>query len=452
MIELELVLRGGTVVHPNGEVAQQEVGVASGRIAVLASPGTDLPARLQHDVTGMYLFPGVVDPHTHLGVGGGMEEYLTDTGAASIGGVTAVINILIDSGDYDPLIREHVSAADAAARTDFGLHLTLMHPGHAGAIRSYAQGHGITSFKYYMSFRGDEGAYLGADGTDDGVLITVLEAVRDVDGVLAIHPENIEIIWALRERLRESGRDDLRAWHESRPPYTEAEAVLRAAYLAGQVGCRVYMVHLSGAQPVDAVRAARRTVPHGQVFAETCPHFLTHNHESPIGTLGKVNPPLRAASDNEALWQALADETLDVVGSDHVGRRRRDKTVSVWDASAGFPGTSTILPVLLSEGYHQGRLELSRIARLTSYNPARIFGLGHRKGAIAPGMDADIAVVDLEWRRRADAAALGTWCDYGLYEDRELQGWPRETYLRGNLIQQDGELVASPGIGEYLPR
>ena len=154
--------------------------------------------------------------------------------------------------------------------------------------------------------------------------------------------------------------------------------------------------------------------------------------------------------DKAKLWESLFDGTIDTVGSDHVGRKSSTKQGSIWDASAGFPGMATILPVLISEGYYQRGLPLQRIAELTAYTPSRIFGIGSRKGDIRPGFDADLAVVDLALERKADPIALGTHSDYSLYQDRTLKGWPRYTFLRGELAQENGTLMREPGGGRYV--
>lgn len=448
---LDLVLAGGSVVQPRLGVHIADIGILDGRIATLAAPGT-LEAATVHDVSGLHVFPGVIDPHAHLGLGGGMAEYETDTAAATLGGVTTIFTILIHGGSYIEEVTQHRQAADPVVRTDYGLHLTLMGGNHIDELPTLVGEAGITSFKYYMSFRGDEGAYLGVEGTTDRQFYQILEAVRRHNGVLAIHPENIEVVWHLREQLIQMERDDLAAWNDSRPPFTEAEAIVRASYLANDIGCPIYLVHLSSRMALDAAQTARRMFPDLTVHTETCPHFLTHTMDSPLGSVGKVNPPLRSDDDTEALWDGLADMTIDVVGSDHVGRRRESKAGTVWNASAGFPGTSTILPVLLNNGYHEGRLSLTRIAELTSASPARIFGVHDRKGQILPGFDADLAVVDLDWERTPTSGLLGTWSDYSLYENQPMKGWPRKTFLRGQLVQEDGAVTGSPGIGRYLPR
>lgn len=452
MPPLDLLIQNGSVVRAREGVFQADIGVKDGRVAVIAEPGAELEALEHVDASGLHVLPGAVDPHAHIGMGGGMEEYSPDTAAASIGGVTSLFYILMHSGSYVEHVEEHLAAAEGTANIDYAYHLTLMGDHHLTELDELHSRWGINSYKYFMSFRGEEGAYLGVEGTDDGQFFEILTAVAGRGGVLAVHPENIEIVWTLRDRLKDSGRDDLPAWNESRPAFVEGESIARAAYLAAQVGCATYFVHCSGHEAMTAVREARRRFPDTPFYAETCPHFMTHHEGSDVGVLGKVNPPLRTPADNEALWADLIDGSLDTVGSDHVGRRRERKQGSLWTASAGFPGLPTTLPVLLSEGHLKRGVPLERIADVTARRPAEIFGLGHRKGDIRVGLDADFAIVDLSWTQQPTAELLGTWSDYSLYEDVQITGWPRYTYLRGQLLQQDGQWQASTGVGHHLGR
>lgn len=450
MAQLDTILSGGTIVRAGEAPFRADIGVRDGRIAAIAAPG-QLEGGPVEDVSGRYVLPGVVDPHAHIGFGGGTEEYRPDTRASLLGGTTSAFYILIHSGDYVPLVAEHLEHIERDSFIDVGLHLTLMTDEHVAELPELVA-RGVRSFKYYMSFRGEEGAYLGVTGTDDGQFHQILEGVAAHDGVLAIHPENIEVVWRLRERVLAAKREDLKAWGESRPQFTEAEAVTRAAHLAHVTGTRVYMVHLSGSEPIAALEAARSSFPGTQIYGETCPHFLTHHEEMPLGSMGKVNPPLRAPAENDALWAAVVDGTLDTIGSDHVARRRAAKEGTIWQASAGFPGMATILPVLLTEGHLERGVPLERIVAVTSRNPARIFGVDDRKGDIRVGLDADLVVVDLENRRPVDPAAMGTYSDYSLYEDWPLAGWPTHTYLRGRLVQRDGVIVDESAGGAYLAR
>ena len=447
----DFVLRGGTVVQPKVGTRIADVAVASGKITAVTAPGEAPSSDWEIEATGLHVFPGVVDPHVHIGLGNGLSEYETDSGAAILGGVTTAFYILIEAGPYQKAVPEHLEAA-TASHVDFAYHATLMTPAHVAELEVLSETYGIRSFKYYMSFRGDEGAYMGVEGTDDGVFYEILKSVSSVGGVLAVHPENIEIVWKLREELMRKARDDLNAWNDSRPPFVEAEALRRASFLGTKTNCDLYFVHVSSAEAVDGLLDSRSAFGRERLHAETCPHYLTHTSNDPIGPLGKVNPPLRTEADQHRLWDSLLDGTIDTIGSDHVGRRRSAKQGSIWDASAGFPGMSTILPVLITEGYHRRGLSLERIAELTAFNPSKIFGVGHLKGDIRPGLDADLAVVDLTLERKADPSSLGTYSDYSLYQERDLAGWPRYTFVRGQLAQENGVLARDPGGGIYIRR
>jgi dihydropyrimidinase len=447
MSELDLLIRGGTVVRPNGAVVA-DIGIRNGRIAVIAEPGEDLIAARILDAQGLHILPGVIDGHAHIGLGG-LEEYDLDTGSAATGGVTTVLYYLISKDSYHPVVEEHLALAGQNAHIDYGYHLTLMTPEHMDEIGSLTEQWGIKSYKFFMHFRGNEGLYMGVTGTDDGLLYGMMEEIARHDGVLAVHAENIEIAWLLRARLKAAGRVDLAAWNESRPPFVEAEAVQRAAIFAAQVGCPLYFVHITSEAGLNAVRFSRQRYGETPIYVETCPHYLTHTQDSEIGPVGKVNPPLRSDNDIAALWQGLADGTFDTVGSDHVGRRFAKKQGNIWEASAGFPGLTTLLPVLLSEGYHKRGLSLSQIAYVSAYRPAEIFKLADRKGDIRVGLDADLALVDLQWERTPDPSWLGTWSDYSIYENWPLKGWPRYTLIRGRIVQEEGKVVAEPGYGRY---
>ena len=174
------------------------------------------------------------------------------------------------------------------------------------------------------------------------------------------------------------------------------------------------------------------------------------NTDSPCAELGKVNPPLREAHNNDKLWQYLADGTLDTVGSDNCANVRADKAGTIWDAACGFHGTGTMLPVLLSEGYHKGKISLERIAEVTSYNVARIFNMPE-KGKLQPGTDADLVIVDLDKEKVVNAADLKSYSDFSVFEGWNLKGWPVMTLVRGSIVAKDGEIVGEPH-GQYLKR
>lgn len=221
-------------------------------------------------------------------------------------------------------------------------------------------------------------------------------------------------------------------------------------YFAERTGAQIYIPHVSTALAIEEYRRWRPR--YNRVYLETCPHYLTHTLDSDIGSLGKANPPFRTKDDAEALWQALADGTIQVMASDHVPRKRATKEKGIWTASQGFPGTATILPILLSEGYHKGRLSLRRIAQIYCSEPARIFGLQPEKGRLAVGADADFTLVDLARTRKVDPAELGSFSDYSLYEGWSFTGWPVRTILRGTTVMRDHKILGAQGLGRYVAR
>jgi dihydropyrimidinase len=451
-MQLDCLVRNGTVVCPDLGPASIDIGIREGRIAALLEPGMGLPpAGLTIDASGRHVFPGIIDAHMHWGYADPPHEYTTETRCAALGGVTTLLGYFLKNEPYDALFRTLVREAEGRAYVDFALHFGAHQEAHITDLGKYVKEFGVTSYKYFMNYKGEEARHLGLAGTDDGFLYAFFqEAARFPEVIVAVHPENIEIIWRLRKEYQDAGREGLRAYCESRPALAEAENILRALYLAEQAGCRLYIVHLSCALGLEEVRRYRQR--YDRILLETCPHYLTHTLDSDVGSLAKASPPLRTRADAEALWAAIADGTVDVVGSDHVPRKRATKELGIWKASSGFPGIGTLLPLMLSEGYHRRGLPLQRIAQVLSANPARVFGLGGRKGSLAIGSDADLTVVDLELEREVRAAELGSYSDYSLYEGWRLKGWPVLTMVRGTVVMRDGQVVGPAGHGRYLRR
>jgi len=272
--------------------------------------------------------------------------------------------------------------------------------------------------------------------------------------VLGVHCENVEVIPYLREPLRAAGRDDLAAWNEQSPDFLEAENVHRACYFGGKVGCPINIVHLSSREALDEARRHRR-VNAAPVYVETCPHYLFLDDAAPAGVLAKVNPPVRSRADVDAMWEGVADGSVNTIGTDHVPRKRSTKDgKGIWGSSNGFPGVATLLPIMLHEGYHRRGISAERIAAVLSRNAARIYNLPG-KGAISVGGDADLVVVDPDLERIVDPAQLGSHADYSPYEGMTLKGWPVMTLVRGRKVMADGKITEAalqhPG-GRYLVR
>jgi dihydropyrimidinase len=292
---------------------------------------------------------------------------------------------------------------------------------------------------------------MGVGDLDDGFLIEAFRRVACHPRAIVIaHCENIDLIHRARAELQAAGCDDMQAWQASRPVLAEVEGVRRAMLFAEATGCRLNILHLTTAGALEEVQSFRSRFPH--VSIEVCHTYLTWHDDSDLPRAAKVKPPLRSAADQEALWQGLAEGSIHTVGSDHVPRRLAVKDGSIWNPYTGCPGTATLLPVLLSEGYHKRGLSLGRIAELVALNPARLYGLYPRKGSLEVGGDADLTMVDLEQERVVQAADLLSFADYSLYEGWTLKGWPTHTMVRGRWVVADGQVVAQPGLGCYLAR
>lgn len=448
----DLIIRGGCLVHPDRAAGPLDILIAEGRIAGLLRPGEAVTAGVPElSARGLHIFPGLIDAHVHFGFGEKITEYTTETIYAAQGGFSTIVAYFLNNEAYTDVYEREQGHARTRCHVDYAFHFSTANEQHIEQLESYVRDYGVTSFKYFMNFKGEEGRYLGLDGTDDGYFHDLLAEAARIGGVTIVcHTENIELVNRIRRRFLAEGRATLKDWCRSKPAITEAENCLRAMYFAERLGARIYIPHLSSRLALDEVRRWRQR--YGEIFVETCPHYLTHTEDSDIGSVGKANPPFRTQDDVDALWEGLADGSIDVVGSDHVPRKKATKEKPIWQASQGFPGVATILPVLLDQGYHKGRLSLQRICELLTAAPARIFDLAPRKGVVRVGADADLTFVDLNRSRVVRAAELGSYSDYSLYDGWSLKGWPVRTIVRGTTVMEDGRIVGPAGYGTYLRR
>jgi dihydropyrimidinase len=451
----DLRLSDGRVLLPGADdLADVDVLIRYGTIAALCAPGAAADAAEEVSVRGLAVLPGVIDAHVHLGqditVPKTPDDARKETEAAAAGGVTTLIAYLMMATPYHEVLDDAVAVMETHGVIDFGFHFCIVTREQLAALPVYASELGVSSFKFFMNFRGEEGKYLGLPGNDDGFLYDLMRAAADAGGMVDPHGENIEIVWNLRAQPIPEGLSPLAIWNHTRPDFVESEAQQRAAFLASVAGASMYAVHVTNAQTLDVLIRQRDRYPN--IFLETCPHYLTHDIDSELGAVAKVNPPLRTAADREALWRAIARGDINVIGSDHVPRHRSAKSDDIWKASAGFPGLQTLLPVLVSEGYHRRAIPLARLIDAVTRTPARTFGLWPRKGAIAIGADADFAIVDLDGRHTVRAAEQHSGAEYTIYEGWELTGAVEHTVLRGRFVVRDREVVAQDGGGRFQPR
>jgi len=453
-MKLDLLLRNGLLVLPDFGTVPGAVGIKDGRIVAILSPEATLPAAEVIDCTGRWIMPGIIDPHVHFGFGSPETDFLTESRSAALGGVTSVLSFY-RTADFRSAFDGYRARAEAQSCIDFGLHFGITSHLHVETLAECSRRFGVSSYKLYLMYKGAAGLAHGFTEIDDALLYAAARATVAIDGaVLGVHCENVEVIPYLREPLRAAGRDDLAAWNEQSPDFLEAENVHRACYFGGKVGCPINIVHLSSREALDEARRHRR-VNAAPVYVETCPHYLFLDDAAPAGVLAKVNPPVRSRADVDAMWEGVADGSVNTIGTDHVPRKRSTKDgKGIWASSNGFPGVATLLPIMLHEGYHRRGISAERIAAVLSRNAARIYNLPG-KGAISVGGDADLVVVDPDLERIVDPAQLGSHADYSPYEGMTLKGWPVMTLVRGRKVMADGKITEAalqhPG-GRYLVR
>ena len=397
MRRYDVLLRGGSLVTP-GAVVRADLAVADGRVVEV---GPELPggADLELDVRDRHVFPGVVDAHVHFNEPGRAEweGFRSGTRALAAGGTTCFVDMplnahppTIDGPSFDLKL----AAALQSSLVDFAFWGGIV-PGNLDRLPELAE-RGVVGFKAFMSNSGI------ADFTaaDDLTLYEGMVCAARLGLPVAVHAENDTITRQLALRAAREGRQDARDWLATRPIVAEVEAIQRAIVLAEAAGCMLHIVHVSSAAGVAAVVAGRERGV--DVSCETCPHYLLFTAEDVerLGAPAKCAPPLRSNEDREALWQAVADGSLPMVASDHSPSPPELKQGPFAGAWGGISGCQTLLRSILTAGWAARTLSLTTIAGSTAGFPARRFGLDG-KGAIMPGADADLVVVDLEIERRA---------------------------------------------------
>lgn len=447
---LDLVLRNGDVVFPGEGLRRATIAVRDGRIVALLDPGEQVAARRVIDCSGRWVFPGLIDPHTHVGFGDKANDWATESRTAALGGVSTLMSFW-RADDLGPATQAWCAEGEARSVVDFGLHFGVTSRRHVEELPQLSRRFGVTSVKVYLMYKGATGAAKGFTEVDDALLYGALLAGAKIrNGVVGVHCENTEVIPVLREPLKAAGRDDLAAWDEQSPGFLETENVFRVAYFGGKADCPVNIVHMSAAESLEVVRWLRRP-GRAPIHVETCAHYLSLTRDMPLGLDGKVNPPLRRQADVDGLWEGVRRGEIATIGSDHVARKQATKGPDLWKASAGFPGIAQLLPVLVEEGFHKRGVALETLAAATSSNVAALYSLPG-KGRIAPGYDADFAIVDPAGVTEVRAASYPSHSDYSPYEGMRFRCALTHTILRGRVLVEDGRLAGLDAGGRYLHR
>ena len=480
---LDLVVKNVRIVRPNvREVVQGDIGIAAGKFALLEKNIDVEEAKAVYDGKGLLAFPGVVDAHMHTGIYSPLaEDAVSESRAAAQGGVTTSLNYfrsgqyyLNKGGPYAEFFPEVLKISEGKFHVDYGFHLAPMDSTHVSEIENLIEQFGVCSFKIFM-FYGSHGLHGRSDSQRDFLMIGADERydyahfefiMRGVQAArerfpekagqisLSLHCETAEIMTAYTKMV-EGRLEGLAGYHESRPPHSEGLAVFIASYLANETELpNINLLHLSSRKALTAALQMAELFPHVDFRREVTIGHLVLDTNSKAGVLAKVNPPIRPREDVEFLWQKLLEGKVDWVVSDHACCRHETKAAkhalgNIWLAKSGFGGTEYLLPALLSEGAKRG-LSLHRVAELTSYNPAKRFG-ANAKGDIAPGLDADLVLVDPQSSWTIRAAESESTQGYTPFEGLELGSKVKATFLRGELICENGKVVGAPR-GRYLHR
>jgi dihydropyrimidinase len=456
----DLTIRNARIVS-GGRVIDGDLGVRAGRIAHIGTPLP--PAAHDIDAAGRLLLPGGVDAHCHIEQFSGMglmcaDDFRSGTVSAAFGGTTTILPFAAQHrGMKIPaVLADYAERARAKAVIDYGFHLILADPTPEALAVDLpaAVAQGITSLKVYMTYDRLK--------LDDHQLLDVLAAADREGALVMVHAENHDMIRWIAHRLLERGHVAPKFHAVAHDPLVEAEAANRAITLSRLVDVPVMIVHVAGAATVDLIRSARALG--AAVHAESCPQylFLTAQDIDLPGVEGAkfcCSPPPRDPASQEAVWQGFADGTLSVYSSDHApyrfdasGKLPKGDATTFKEMANGVPGIELRLPLLFSEGVMAGRMDVHRFVELSATNPARLYGLAPRKGAIALGADADLALWNPRREVRVTAAMLHDNVGYTPYEGRTLRGWPELVLSRGRVVIRDGALQVAPGSGEFIPR
>lgn len=456
----DIVIRGGTIGTTEGTF-KADIGI---RGETIAAVGLDLPPGTREiDATGRLVLPGGIDAHAHIEQLSGMgvmnaDTFASGTAAAVLGGTTTVIPFAAQhqGKSLAKVVADYHELAARGAITDYALHMIIADPTETVLKKELPtlvkSGH--ASIKVFMTYEKTK--------VDDEQLLDVLLAARENSAFVCVHAENNGMISWMGRRLVEKGYTAPRYHAIYHPRVSEAEAFHRLIACAELLDQPVIIFHVSTAEGAEVIRAARGRGL--KIFGETCTQYLllTKDDLDKPGLDGArwvCSPPLRTTADQEALWQSLDLGDLQLISSDHApytlderGKFSRGPSPSFKEIANGMPGIELRLPLLFDAMVSRGRYDVPRFVAWTAAEPAKMYGLGPRKGTIAIGADADLCLWDPERVTTIDDTGVHDGAGYTPYAGRTIKGWPTTVLRRGAVVVESGSLAAKPGSGRFLPR
>ena len=454
----DLVVRNARIVLPE-ETVEGSLVVDEGKVTEVARRAEPKGAAVI-DAQGHHILPGVIDPHTHPGLVAPAERrFPMESRWMASGGVTTTISYFRRLESYLESVPGRIVLSDRTLMQDYAFHLVLYTAQQVAEAKRYVEELAVTSFKVYTNVRGRLGQAVRMDvlpgqeaieirqvDFDEHHLYSAFRELADVPKPvrLNVHCEDSDIVIAETEVVNAAGRRGLEAWDAARPPEAESVAIQVAGEMSRHFNVPLYIPHVGSRGGIDAVRGLLQLGT--MVVAETCPHYLLLT-ASASGEEAKVAPPIRGEADREEVVNAVREGLLSTLGSDDIPYTKEEKGLDdFWAQNSAFPGSGLMLPVALTAG-----LSPELVARITSWNVAKAFGIAPRKGSLLPGSDADFVIVDLESRRRVRSAELSGSSDFSVYEGMELTGWPLLTCVRGRVIFDHGRFPTQGG-GQFLAR
>ena len=455
----DLVIRNGTVVT-TADRTPCDVGISDGAISEL---GPGLTGRNTIDATGKLVLPGGIDSHCHieqLSSSGIVcaDDFYTGTVSAAFGGTTMIMPFAAQhrGQSLKKAVADYHECARPKAIVDYSFHMIISDPTETVMTQELPElvREGLTSFKVYMTY--------DALRVDDYQMLQILSLARGMGVLTMVHAENHEMIQWLSTRLLDAGHRAPKFHAVAHAKLAEGEAVSRAVALAELVDAPLLVVHVSTGESTGAIRDAQQRGL--KIYGETCPQYLfltadDLDRENMDGAMWCCSPPPRDKESQEAIWRGLADGTFQVFSSDHApyrfdetGKLAQGPEAPFTKIANGVPGLEMRMPLLFSEGVGKGRLDIHRFVDLTATRAAQLYGLYPKKGTVAEGSDADLAIWDPEKEFTITAEAMHDDVGYTPYEGRTLKGMPTTVISRGRVVVEGGRLLADRGSGEFVPR
>jgi dihydropyrimidinase len=454
------LIKGGKVV--SAAASQLADVLIEGETIAQIAPQIDPVGHTVVDAKGMLVLPGGIDVHTHLDMPFGgttsADDYEWGTRAAAIGGTTMVIDFALQSIGHpmSEAFKIWRAKSEGKACIDYGLHMAVTDLGPNDTWLDDVDAmvaQGISSFKIFM-------AYPNVLMVNDATIFKLMQRTAKLGALVCVHAENGTVIDVVVQQTLAAGNTGPLYHALSRPVETEAEAVHRVVAIAELAGASVYIVHVSCEEAMNEVKAGRqRGLP---VKGETCTQYLVLSIEDDMGKPGfedakyVFTPPLRKKKNQKPLWDALHDDVLQVVSTDHCPFRFADqKTLGLGNFTKipnGGPGIENRMQLTYHHGVNSGRMSLERFVEVTAEAPAKIFGMYPKKGIVAVGSDADIVIWDPEADYTITAATQNMHTDYSIFEGFQVKGNARQVFSRGELVVEGGRFIGSVGRGRYVHR